>query len=357
MSSTQHSRRHSQSVAISTSIGSLTVPHNRNRSHSTSSCTPTIAAQLFASVNSKIKEIEDADSSGFLRYVDDQVHETWDIAKAAVVGAQRLLQFHELPKEWQENEYVLSGYRFCKSTRQCLKSIFKLHNETLNIWSHLVGFVCMAFLSVFSFNRHFPEASMNDRIVFMVFCLSALKCLFCSSVYHTFICHSRHAIKSFTATLDYIGISILITASVLVTEYYGFYCQPVPKMRYMIFTVVVGSAGVIMPFFKLWDTKEYRLLRISVFLSMAFSSIVPVLHLISMNGFVATLSFFHMAGISVTMYLLGVVVYVNRFPEKLYPGRFDFAGMTSHAIWHVFVCLGIYVSYNTLLLYLLYFFS
>lgn len=41
--------------------------------------------------------------------MDDQVHETWDSAKAAVVGAQRLLQFHELPKEWQENEYVLSG--------------------------------------------------------------------------------------------------------------------------------------------------------------------------------------------------------------------------------------------------------
>lgn len=111
-----HSRRHSQSTAMSTSFaaGTLTVPQNRTRSHSTSSvppssCTPTLAAHLFASVNSKIKEIEDADSTGFLRYMDDQVHETWDTAKAAVVGAQRLLQFHELPKEWQENEYVLSG--------------------------------------------------------------------------------------------------------------------------------------------------------------------------------------------------------------------------------------------------------
>ena len=36
---------------------------------------------------------------------------------------------------------------------------------------------------------------------------------------------------------------------------------------------------------------------------------------------------------------------VNRWPEKLYPGRFDFLGMTSHAIWHVFVCFGIYVSF------------
>lgn len=76
----------------------------------------------------------------------------------------------------------------------------------------------------------------------------------------------------------------------------------------MIFTTVVGSAGVIMPFFKLWDTKEYRWLRITVFLSMAFSSGVPVLHLVTKNGFFSTMSFFQEAAISVAMYLLGVVV-------------------------------------------------
>lgn len=176
--------------------------------------------------------------------------------------------------------------------------------------------------------RHFPEATLNDRIIFMTFCLAALKCLFCSSVYHTFICHSRHTIKSFTATLvrliyacfskidpyhlnsvqDYIGISILITASVLVTEYYGFYCRPAAQTRYMLFTTVVGSAGVVMPFSKMWDTKEYRSVRVSVFLSMAFSSIVPVIHLIVLNGFFSSLWFFHLAAVSVIMYLLGVFV-------------------------------------------------
>jgi hypothetical protein len=41
----------------------------------------------------------------------------------------------------------------------------------------------------------------------------------------------------------------------------------------------------------------------------------------------------------------------NRFPEKFYPGRFDYTGLTSHAIWHVFVCLGIFVSNSKGLLY------
>ncbi|KAG0169363.1 hypothetical protein DFQ30_003710 [Apophysomyces sp. BC1015] len=282
--------------------------------------------------------------------MDDHVHDTWDTAKkaATVLGAQRLLHIHELPIEWQENEYVLSGYRFYQNSRDCLKSIFMLHNETINIWSHLLGFIFFAGLSIYGFHRHFPEASISDRTVFMTFCGAALKCLFCSSIYHTFICHSRTNVKAFTATLDYIGISFLITASVLVTEYYGFYCSPV-KAHYMVFTSIVGSVGIITPFFRHWDTKPWRPIRIAVFLSMAVSSIVPVCHLVWRSGFGPTLSFLHLAAVSVTMYILGVVVYVNRYPEKMYPGRFDFAGLTSHAIWHVFVCFGIYFHYLAML--------
>lgn len=74
----------------------------RSRSHS-------ISSHILSSVNKKIKEIEDADRTHILQYVDNQVHETWDSTKAAMIGAQRLLQFYELPKEWQENEYILSG--------------------------------------------------------------------------------------------------------------------------------------------------------------------------------------------------------------------------------------------------------
>ncbi|KAF9923177.1 hypothetical protein FBU30_006750 [Linnemannia zychae] len=67
------------------------------------------------------------------------VEETWDAAsKAALKGAKRLLRFEELPKEWQSNPYILTGYRFLSSKRQCLKSIFRIHNETCNIWTHML---------------------------------------------------------------------------------------------------------------------------------------------------------------------------------------------------------------------------
>jgi len=44
------------------------------------------------------------------------------------------------------------SYRFYQSNRACLKSIFALHNETMNIWSHLIGFVFFAGLGVYAFN-------------------------------------------------------------------------------------------------------------------------------------------------------------------------------------------------------------
>lgn len=203
----------------------------------------------------------------------------------------------------------------------------------------------MTCLSIYGFNSHFPDASFNDRTIFITFCIAALKCLFCSSIYHTFICHSHHQVKSFTATLDYMGISFLITASVLVLEYYGYYCRPTMRSYYMLFTTAIGSIGVFAPFLEKWDTKALRPLRIAVFVSMAVSSAVPVFHLACLNGLKATWHFFEIAGLSVLMYILGVIVYANRFPEKFYPGRFDYTGLTSHAIWHVFVCLGIFFHY------------
>lgn len=188
-------------------------------------------------------------------------------------------------------------------------------------------------------------------MVFTAFCFASLLCLLCSSIYHTFICHSAHHVKSFTATLDYIGITFLITASISTIVHFGFYCDPVSRNRYLMFSCLIGSIGVILPFFRFFDTKRYRPLRIGLFVVMAFSSIVPLLHLITVKGFVHSFEFLKPALLGAAMYVCGVTVYAKRFPEKFFPGKFDFTGMTSHAIWHIFVCLGILVSLLFLFFY------
>ena len=38
-------------------------------------------------------------------------------------------------------------------------------------------------------------------------------------------------------------------------------------------------------------------------------------------------------------YVAGAILYIIRFPEKLYPGKFDYIG-ASHQIFHILVFLG-----------------
>lgn len=43
---------------------------------------------------------------------------------------------HFVPKHLKFNEYVHTGYRVDLSTWKCLKSLFYLHNESFNVYSH-----------------------------------------------------------------------------------------------------------------------------------------------------------------------------------------------------------------------------
>ncbi|EKX31893.1 hypothetical protein GUITHDRAFT_121917 [Guillardia theta CCMP2712] len=47
-----------------------------------------------------------------------------------------------------EGSHIFRGYRLGLSFWQCIRSMFQLHNETINVWSHLLGsilFVCLLF--------------------------------------------------------------------------------------------------------------------------------------------------------------------------------------------------------------------
>lgn len=52
------------------------------------------------------------------------------------------------PIHLQDNEYILRGYRVGHNFKDAIKSALRIHNETGNIWTHLVGFVIFVFLTV-----------------------------------------------------------------------------------------------------------------------------------------------------------------------------------------------------------------
>lgn len=46
-----------------------------------------------------------------------------------------VVRFEELPEYMKDNEYILNYYRANWPLKQALFSIFRWHNETLNVWT------------------------------------------------------------------------------------------------------------------------------------------------------------------------------------------------------------------------------
>ncbi|KAF9095838.1 hypothetical protein BGX29_008862 [Mortierella sp. GBA35] len=279
-----------------------------------------------------------------IREVEHQMTETWDASKAAFEGTKRLLRFEELPKEWQSNPYILTGYRFLSSKRQCLRSIFRLHNETCNIWTHMLGMVGLIALALHIHTTVLHTGTLYDHAVFLFFFIAASECLISSTLYHTFLCHSRLTVMRCAATFDYIGIGVLITASVMATLHYGFFCDTTERWLFLSFSLGMGIVGCIIPFYSKFDLPSFRYFRIFIFLGMACSGIIPLTYIGFQKGWLNTWRFMEPFCKSGVAYLTGLVFYGHRFPEKQFPGWFDRWGH-SHQLWHVAVVAGIYFHY------------
>ncbi|KAJ6818026.1 heptahelical transmembrane protein ADIPOR3-like [Iris pallida] len=62
----------------------------------------------------------------------------------------QLVEYHSLPGFLKDNEYILGSYRAEWPLKQILLSIFTIHNETLNVWTHLIGFFIFLALTIYT---------------------------------------------------------------------------------------------------------------------------------------------------------------------------------------------------------------
>lgn len=102
-----------------------------------------------------------------------------------------LLKYDELPAWRQDNHFILTRYRpTSNSFFICFQSLFQLHNESVNIHSHLSGAWIFFFtaLSLYAFERHPVTAA--DTIAFLFFFSGAVICLGISATYHAVSNHS-----------------------------------------------------------------------------------------------------------------------------------------------------------------------
>ena len=107
-----------------------------------------------------------------------------------------LVSHMELPHWLKDNDFLSDEHRPpMPSFRLCFKSIFKVHTETGNIWTHLIGFLAFISAAIYIYARPITSSSpfpkdWQERLVFGAFFTGAILCLGFSWIFHTVFCHS-----------------------------------------------------------------------------------------------------------------------------------------------------------------------
>ena len=373
--------------------------------------------------------------------------------------------YNDVPDFYKDNEYIKKGYLlYCDSIFKALKSLFRLHNESVNVWSHLLGaifFFCLilytaifitnyraqyfdvkiginkmdkitknipylqnnffkSFIKYFksfkidfnnlnlrnaykgsflllneSFEKmsnHFDnltttfhgfidslskrfielreklldlmelehiyfgketndiftnrEAKKLKRWPLFIILISAILCLSFSATFHLIGCVSKtyHEILS---RFDYGGIAILVTGSCFPPYYYFFYCEPKYCIFYLIFISTFGLTTFCLSLTNNFNSPKMRGFRGKLYIAFGLSAGIPIIHMkffgSTLNGYNTEIRIFYWFLGGVT-YVLGGLIYIIRFPERKYPGKFDYIG-SSHQLFHIAVVVAAYFHY------------
>ncbi|CAH8522415.1 unnamed protein product [Heterobilharzia americana] len=284
-------------------------------------------------------------------YFTFAAHEIGEAASRAVEHAEELVihlwkqgwkvvHHHSLPHWLKDNDFLLRGHRpQLPSFRECFRSMFRVHTETGNIWTHLIGFICFLILSISFLVRPGLDIHWQEKMVVQVF--------FCER--HSGAWFFMRVGRLFNK-LDYMGIALLVIGSFVPWIHYSFYCHKQFKFVYITAVLILGSVCAFVCTQDYFLTPAYRVARALLFISLGLSGVIPCTHYILMEGFWEGVSYSALGWLVLmaVLYISGAAIYALRIPERLYPGKFDI-WFQSHQIFHVFVVLAALVHLNGIL--------
>lgn len=263
--------------------------------------------------------------------------------KAAASRIENLL-FEELPEWLQDNPSIRTGYRApSNSSISCLKSWASIHNETMNIYTHLVPAVVLLGFQIFAqikITEYFPEASTLDRLIIGANVLAATVTFALSASYHTLTCHSP-TVSSLWLRIDYAGILCLIVGSFYSGIHVGFRSEHyINKAVYCSMISLLSLATAMLVLHPKTQGLQWRSTKAYAFLATALTGFAPIAHGLYLYGWQdmwtrSGMPYYFLEGI---VYCTGLVFFISHFPESVWPGYFDI-WWSSHQIFHILVVL------------------
>jgi adiponectin receptor len=159
--------------------------------------------------------------------VSDTLTSTLSSAESKITSALHIL-WDDLPPWRRDNPSILTSYRpTSNSYFLSFLSLFHLHNEFVNIWTHLLGSIFYTLTSVYLYlliRPRYESATQADVLVFGCFFAGAAVCLGMSATYHT-LCNHSESVAKWGNKLDYSGIVVLIVGSYVPALWYGLGCH------------------------------------------------------------------------------------------------------------------------------------
>ena len=288
----------------------------------------------------------------------------WRRVRAKTAALQA---FQSIPDYLRDNPYIRSGYRVDWSPKDCILSLFKVHNETLNIWTHLLGFILFV---TYAFTMPATDgngATAGGRVVWTallpsvskvaalpetvawwplyVYLVGAMFCLGVSAACHTMFCVSRH-VSRMIWRLDYVGIAVMISTSFFPAVYYSLTCHPGSKWLYLVGITAIAGLVTTLTMMEKFQSNGYGHVRAGLFGAMGLLGLFPFVQILLLHGRERGVQ--EALGLELLMaasYIGGAIVYATKWPEKLWPGTFDIVGH-SHQLFHVGIVGGAYFHWQ-----------
>uniref|UniRef100_A0A7S3NJT5 Uncharacterized protein n=1 Tax=Aureoumbra lagunensis TaxID=44058 RepID=A0A7S3NJT5_9STRA len=293
-----------------------------------------------------------------------------------ILYSKGICESYELPNWYQGYRYVRGGYRVGYCQCDCIRSLAAIHNETCNIWSHLLGALLFAgrgiltighLLYFFSMSQDLRNILWADEIAALAFILSAALMFSLSAGYHT-----MHPVSPelciFWRKLDFVGIAFMITGSVVCGIWLGFKCEPLGIRLFWLVAFILSAIAaafislytisinngddsaeemISLPknfccapwWYCLWQQAKLQKIKTWLpFLILGLTCFAPAVHWIFVAPQIMRIILAPGLGVMAFFYILGLFFYFSHWPERLAPGRFDHFG-ASHQLWHLCILL------------------
>ncbi len=265
-----------------------------------------------------------------------------DTAAPPRTAVFELVDASKLPRWHTPYPYIQTGYRARFTYRLSFASLFRLHNETLNVWTELapaVGFGCWAAVLL---ERH-AQLDGVDRAVLLlgVLVVGVLRNL-CSGLAH--LLHATTA-QGYIVwwSCDYASICLAILATSIVYGRLSFYCMA--PLQIVFFTCAAGLLSTTLVAVLAVSSAGLRAMSFILFavfcsgapfvyqLGVRFTNFGPS-HGLSLD---VPIEYLALWGGSIGAFLLGLVIKTASFPERLIQRPWSDLFFASHHWWHMAV--------------------